>query len=175
MNQNNATNIGNNGQVPTIQNEPITPIVPWKYGIQQKLQVKQGKFSRINIKSPGTLSNQAIAIGTIGAGSTLFVTDTLTPQSPHGTEMNFAIPYVAVYEGTAATPNRQIYPLLGGSQGWGSYSFQNDFDFNTFATASPGSVISASNLTIHNNMGAAGTFLYVSIWKYLDFNSGTVV
>lgn len=175
MDQNNSGSISNNGRPPIGQNSTVIPVVPWKYGIQQKIQVKQGKFSRVNIKSPGTLSNQATATGTIGAGSTLFVTDTLTPQSPHGTEMNFAIPYLAVYEGTSAIPNRQIYPLLGGSQNWGSYSFQNDFDWNTFSTITPGSIISVANLTIHNNMGGAGTFFYVSQWKYLNMNSGTVV
>lgn len=147
---------------------------PWQFGMNQKIQTRQIKVSRINVKLPGTISNVATATGTVGAGSTLFVTDTLTPQPPHGTDMNFAIPYVAVYEGTAAIPNRQIYPLLGGSQSWGSYSFQNDLDWNTFGTSIPGSIISTSNLTIHNNMGAAGTFFYVSQWKYLNFNSGTV-
>lgn len=171
MDENNSVN---NGQPPIRKDQPVIPVVPWKYGIKQKIQVKQGKFSRINVKNPGTVSNAATAIGTIQAGSTLFVIDTLTPQSPHGTEMNFAIPYIAVYEGTAAIPNRQIYPVLGGSQSWGSYSFMADNDWNTFGTTIPGSVISTINLTIHNNMGGAGTFFYVSAWKYLNFNSGTV-
>ncbi len=174
-NQNNNVNIANIGVPPIRQNDSVTPVVPWKYGVQQKIQAKRAKFSQINVKNPGTVSNIASATGTIGAGSTLFVIDTLTPQTPHGTEMNFAIPYLAVYEGTSAIPNKQIYPILGGSQSWGSYSFQNDLDWNTFATASPGSVISVNNLTIHNNMGAAGTFFYVSQYKYLNFNSGTVV
>ena len=169
MNQDNEIN-----QSFPIQGTLPPKVVPWKYGIQQKIQAKQAKFSRINIKNPGTVSNQASLISTIGAGSTQFITDTLTPQSPHGTEMNFAIPFVAVYEGTAAVPNRQIYPLLGGSQSWGSYSFQCDNDWNTFATAIPGSIISAVNMTIHNNMGGAGTFFFVSQYKYLNFNSGTV-
>ncbi len=151
-----------------------TPVVPWKYGINQKLQYKQGKFSRLNIKNPGTNSNQASLTSTIGAGSTQFITDTLIPQPPHGTEMNFAIPYVAVYEGTAATPNRQIYPILGGAQNYGSYAFQCDNDFNTFSTILPGSVISVFTMQIHNNMASPGTFFFVSQFKYLNFNTGTV-
>lgn len=162
------------GITPFGQN-PLPPKqVPWQWGQHQSIKAKQIKLSKVNIKNPGTLSNIATATGTIGAGSTLFVTDTLTPQAPHGTEMNFAIPYVAVYEGTAATPARQIFPVLGGSQSWGSYSFMADYDWNIFSTTVPGSVISDINLTIHNNMGAAGTFFYVSQYKYLNFNSGTV-
>lgn len=159
--------IDSQGQIPT-------PLVPWKEGIYQKIQSKQAKFSKINIKNPGTLSNQATSTGTIGAGSTLFVVDTLTPQSPHGTEMNFAIPYVAVYEGTAAVIAHQLYPIIGASQNYGSYSITSDFDWGTFSTTNPGSVISAYTTQIHNNMGAAGTFFYVSQWKYLNMNSGTI-
>jgi|SRR6185437_2438372 len=164
-----------NNNAPPINNVPIPQSqVPWKFGINQRLQVKQAKFSKINIKSPGTISNSATLTGTIGAGSTQFITDTLTPQSPHGTEMNFAIPYLAVYEGTAAIPNRQIYPTLGGSQSYGSYSFMCDNDWNTFSTATIGSVISAFTMTIHNNMASPGTYYFVSQYKYLNLNSGTV-
>lgn len=163
------------GQPPVRQEQPPTPMVPWKYGNTQKIQVKQGKFSRINIKNPGTLSNIATQTGTIGAGSTLFVVDTLTPQPPHGTDMNFAIPYVAVYEGTSAIIANQLYPILGGSKSYGSYTISSDFDWGTFSTFVPGSVISAYTTMVHNNMGAAGTFFYVSQWKYINVNSGTVV
>lgn len=166
------------------QNQPINaPIsrkqipdkyTPFQFGRTQKIATKQIKLSKVNVTNPGTLSNIATALGTIGAGSTLFITDTLNPLPPHVNQMNFAIPYVAVYEGTNAQAARQIYPILGGSQGYGSYSFMADNDWNQFVTDTPGSIESAYNLTIHNNMGAAGTFLYVSQFKYFNFNSGTV-
>lgn len=149
--------------------------VPWQFGFNQKIQTKRMKFSVVNINNPGTISNQAVQTGTAGAGSTLFVVDTLVPQPPHGTAMNFAIPYVAVYQGTSAIINNQIYPILGSNINYGSWSIQSDFDFGTFSTFNPGSVISAYTTTVHNNMGAAGTFFYVSQWKYLNLNSGTVV
>lgn len=152
---------------------PPEKYVPWEWGSRQKIATKQIRLSKVNVKNPGTLSNIATAQGTIGPGSTLFIIDTLTPLPPHINEMNFAVPQVAVYEGTAAVPNRQIYPVLGGSQSYGSYSFQADNDWNSFVTTTPGSIISAYNLTIHNNMGGAGTFFYVSQFKYFNFNSGT--
>lgn len=149
--------------------------VPWVYGQLQKLQAKRIKLSSIQIKNPGTISNQATATGTVQAGSTLFVIDTLTPQPPHGTEMNFAIPYVAVYQGTSANAANLIYPGMGSNISYGSWTINSDFDFFNFSNTNPGSVTSVYNTIVHNNMGVAGTFFYISIWKYLNLNNGTVI
>lgn len=150
------------------------PQTPWQWGMYQKVQTRQVKVSKINVRNPGTISNLATTVGTAGAGSTLFVIDTLTPQPPHGTEMNFAVPYVAVYQGTSAVIANQIYPILGSNISYGSWTISSDFDWGTFSTSIPGSVISVYTTTIHNNMGASGTFFYANQWKYLNFNSGTI-
>lgn len=150
-------------------------VVPWKYGVGQKIQGKQITSSSLVIKSPGTLSTLNTLLSTIGAGSTQFLTYTLTTQAPHGTELNFAIPYVSCYEGTSALPSRQVYPILGTAQKYGTYTISGDFDYNNFATASSGSVISSYSLMVHNNDAGAGTYLFVSQYKYLNFSSGTVI
>ena len=160
---------------PIAQGTIAPPLPPWQDGVKQKIQAKQAKFSRINLTNPGTLSVAKTVTGTIGAGSTQQITHSLTFQSPHGTDLNFAIPYIAVYEGTAPITNRQIYPLLGTLQSYGTYSFQGGFDYEVFKSTIPGSVVSAYSLQIHNYATIAGTYYYISQYKYLNFNSGTVI
>jgi hypothetical protein len=160
---------------PIAQGQVVPAIPPWQEGVGQKIQAKQVKLSRANLLNPGTLSALKTVTGTISSGSTQQITHTLVFQSPHGTELNFAIPYISVYEGTAAIANRQVYPILGTSQTYGSYSISGGFDYHAFATTTPGSVISAYSLLIHNNMNSSGTYYYISQYKYLNFNSGTVI
>lgn len=147
----------------------------WQFGRTQKIAAKQAKFSKINVKNPGSISSLTTLTGTIGAGSTLQFSNTLTPLAPHANEMNYAIPYIAVYEGTAAIPTNQLFPKIGSGKSFGSYSFQGENDWNLLSQIAPGSVISAYSLVIHNNMGAAGTVFCVSQFKYLNFNSGSVM
>ncbi len=178
MKQSNTPFYQKNFQQPAVAGGTTQPtkVPPWVAGFNQRINTSRMKFSQVNIQNPGTLSSIATALATIGAGSTSFVTDTLTPQTPHGTEMNFAIPYIAVYEGTAATPANQIYPTIGASKNYGSYTIYSDYDWNTFSTnTTPGSITSVYVTTIHNNMGASGTIFYVNQWKYLNLTSGTVV
>lgn len=174
--QPNVTNkYGQPLNAPIAQGTVSPAIPPWQYGVKQKIQAKQAKFSKINLTMPGTLSVSKIVTGTISAGSTQSITHSLAFQTPHAQDINYAIPYIAVYEGTAAIPARQIYPILGGSQSYGSYSISGGFDFNVFGTTLPGSTVSAYSLQIHNNMGGAGTYYYISQYKYFNFNSGTVL
>ena len=162
------------------QGSPIAQVpyqrqVPWEFGINQRIQTKQIKTSRVNIKNAIILSAGANTTGTIGAGSTSIITNTLTPNIPHANEINFAMPFAALYQGTAAIQANQIWPTLGASGTWGNWTIQAGYDYDNFAfRTTPGSVNSNLLLTIHNNQGIAGTVYYISIFKYLQYNNGTV-
>lgn len=161
-------------------NAPVsTPQIPTKYtpfnfGRSQKIQAKQIKLSKMNVKSFVQLSTLASAQGTFGNGQTLFLSTTLTPNPPHIYDINYAIPYIGIYQGTAAITANQIYPALGGSITPGAYTPVGDMDFQAFATATPGSVESAWSGYVINNSAGNQTLLFVTQWKFINFNSGTV-
>lgn len=159
----------------TIGQKNLTPPkIPYVFGIQQGIESKYQKSSRLSIKTPGTLSNNAAGFGTFGNGGSLFLSTTLTPQTPHGSEMNFAIPYVAIYQGSyplsgTVDAHFQIYPTIGGSVTPFSYVVQGFFDWHL-----TDGTISAWGGAIQNNTGSTGTITFITQWRYLSFNSGTV-
>lgn len=153
---------------------PPEKYTPWQFGRTQKIAAKQARFSRFDIKNPGSISFLTTTIGTIAAGSTFNYTATLTPLSPHANEINYAFPYIAVYAGTIKNAANQLYPALGTSQTWGNYLFQGASDWQVMASTIPGTVTNAYTLAIHNATGSPGTVFIVSQFKYLNFNSGSV-
>lgn len=175
MKQSNAPFYQKNFQLPATPGGTIQPTkqAPWIFGFNQKIQTNRGKFSVINIQNAAMLSNNAVNYGTFANGSVLFLSTTLTPQSPHGTEINLAVPYVAIYQGSFVNsfdPNFQIFPTIGGSVTPFSYSVQGNTDWHLY-----NGTTSAWGGAILNNTGATGTISFVTQWKYLNINSGTVV
>lgn len=157
--------------------QPTSPqqkYAPWQFGRTQKIAAKQIRLSKVNVKNSIQLSAQATAQGTFGNGQTLFLSTTLTPNPPHIYDINFAIPYIGIYQGTSANGAFQIYPALGGSITPGAYTPIGNMDFQAFAQATPGSVESAWSGYIINNSAGNQTILFVTEWKYINFNSGTV-
>ena len=162
-------NVINSGMIPNLPTKQI----PWQWGQQQKIQAKQVKLSRVNIKFPFQRSAQANASGSIGNGITLTFNTTLTPQSPHANEMNYAIPYVAIYWNTAGNGNLQIWPTLGTIPGT-AFTVQAGYDWHLWSAQTPGSVISSfSGAITDNNMGN-GTIQVVTQWEFINLNTGTV-
>lgn len=150
--------------------------VPWKFGLQQKIQTRQMKASNVAIRSFVKLSNSALGLGTIANNATAFLTTSLTPQTPHATDPNFAIAYVGVFVGTSPSSYdsaQQIYPILGGSQSAGNWDIRGDYDYNGVGGTLSGT-ISVWHGMIKNTSGATGTVQFVTRWKYIDFNNGTV-
>ena len=153
---------------------PQEKYVPWQFGRSQRIQGRQIKVSKLNAKNVLQVSQQATAQGTFGNGATLNISTTLTPNAPHANELNFATPYIALYQGTAAIPNNQIYPAIGGSITPGQYLVYGDFDFNSFGTSQPGSIISTWSGYITNVSAGNQSLLLVTQWKFVNMNSGSV-
>lgn len=159
---------------PMGQPNPNAPKVPYVFGLQQAIESKYQKSSRLSIRNPGALSNQATSSVASGNGTTSFFNTSLTPQTPHGTEMNFAIPYMTIYWNTAGVGSLQIWPNIGSGITPGAFTTQAWFDWHAFSATAPGSVISQVSGAITNVSGGNGTLQLVTQWKYLSFNSGTV-
>ena len=147
--------------------------VPWKQGVVQNIQQNRIRMSQANIKNFVMTSNTSSASGGISNGVTLFLDTTLTPLAPHQNDVNFAQLYVGVYQGTAAVPAFQIYPQAGGSITPGAYTVGGDYNYTTFATATP-QALSAWSGMITNNSAGAQTIYFITQWKYLQYNNGTV-
>lgn len=146
--------------------------IPWEFGVNQGIQAKRIRTSIIQIKSFTMLSGNAVGTGGIGNGSVSYLITTLTPNVPHQNDINFAIPYIALYQGTyPGNPNAnyQIYPFTGGSITPFSYSVQGHTDWESYD-----GINSSWRGVVKNNTGGSQDITLVTQWKYIDFNSGTV-
>ena len=155
---------------------PITEkkgVAPWKMGVDQRLQQNRIITSQVNIKDFIQVSGTASATGAIGNGTTLFLQTALTPEPPHQTDVNFADPYIALYQGTAAVGSLQIYPTLGAGITPGDYTVQGGLDYHGFGTAIP-QALSIWKGVITDNSAGNQTILFASVWKWSLYNSGTV-
>ncbi len=147
--------------------------VPWKLGVFQNLQQNRMRMSQVNVKNFVDLSGTASATGAIGNGTTLTLTTALTPNIPRQNDINYAIPYIAVYQGTQALQGNQIYPTLGGSITPGAYTVQGGLDYQAFSTAVPmTNSVWRGNIT--DNSAGNQNVLFVTQWRWIIYNSGTV-
>lgn len=139
-----------------------------KYQIQSRFAL----LSNINIKNFVQVSGTASATAATGNGTTSFLSSALTPDPPHQNDVNFAVPYVAIYQGTAATGANQIYPTTGASITPGAYTVQGGLDFHGFGTSDL-QTLSIWKGTITDNSAGNQTFLFATFWKWLIYNSST--
>lgn len=152
---------------PITSGTPPTTSVPWEWGIKQKLQGKQFKMSRVNIKN--FIQNSGITSGTFSLNNNAGVnlTTTIVMNVPHQADAVLSTPYVGVYLGTAQVAGSQIYPANKFNPG--SFTCWGGFDFQPFDGTN-------ANVTIQigNTSGAAGTFFYAIQHKFITYNSGTI-
>lgn len=152
-----------------VTNPPIPQgVVPWKQGVEQSIQTRKVKSSFGDIKTIQKQLTGSYASGTFADGGTLFLTSTLTPNPPHALEPMFAIPYPAIYLGTAASGSGQLYPVLGTANGT-MFPINASLDFQSFNGTAP-----KWRATIINHSGAGATVGFNITWQYLWFNQGTV-
>jgi hypothetical protein len=145
---------------------------PWKFGVTQSIQQNRMRTSQINIKNFVQLSSVAQASGAIGNGTTLVLTTTLSPNVPRQNDINFSEAYIALYQGTVVAGAFQIYPAVGGSVTPGAYTVQGGYDYQAFSTAIPQSN-SVWRGIITDNTAGNQTITFLSLWKFLQYNSGT--
>lgn len=159
---------------PSARSQTPDKYTPFQFGREQKIATKKIRISKVDIRTPFGLSAQATAQGASGNGTTSIFQTTLTPQPPHNNEMNFAIPYVAIYWNHSGQGVWQIWPYQGGSITNGtSFSITAGYDWHNFSIQTPGSVIASfSGIITNNNMGN-GTIQLVTQWQYANFNYGT--
>lgn len=156
---------------PVDSSTPQTAYVPWEFGVQQGIQSKTIRLSKLDIKNIIQLSDNAIGTGSFANGGNLFLSTTLSPNIPHITDINFAVPFVAIYQGTYAStydPNFQIYPTAGGSITPFSYNVQFFTDWHLYD-----GINSAAGGVIQNNTGGAQVISFITQWKYLFYSQGT--
>lgn len=136
---------------------------------QYEIQTRRVQASQIYVRNFVQLSGTAQATGAIGNGTTLLVSTTLTPQTPHQFDPNFAIPFIALYQGTVTIGSAQIYPRIGSGITPGAYTVQGGFDYHAYDGTN--SVWSGA---ITDNSAGNQTILLVTQWRWLWYNNGTV-
>lgn len=135
---------------------------------QYEVQTKKIRASRVDIQEFIQNSEIATASGTFGNGQAVTVSTTLTPQVPFQNDPNFAIPYVAMYEGTAAVGSMQIYPRQGAGISVGDYNIYSGFDISSFNGTN-----SVWRAHVENVAAGDVDIYFQSQWKYIYYNAGT--
>lgn len=140
------------------------------FAMQYQVQARFLRATQTNLKNFIQLSGSASVTGTFGNGALLYLQTTLTPVPPHQNDQNFALPYVALYQGTTATGTGQIYPQLGAGIGTDIYRIYGGLDFQNFNGTN-----SVWSGVIHNVAGGNVTILFATRWRYVYYNQGSIV
>jgi hypothetical protein len=151
--------------------------VPWEFSTNQQTQAKRTRTSQLQVKNFVQFTKPSFFLGTLANNGSMLISTSLTPQSPHATDSTFAIAQVGVFIGTSLASyngSQQLYPTVGGSQTIGKWDIRGDYDYNGVNGTISGT-ISVWNGVVINNSGATGTIQFVSRWRYINYNSGTVL
>lgn len=132
------------------------------------VQTRRVKASQSATENMVQISPIAVAAGTFGTGTSVTVETNLTPDNNFSRARILSMPYMAVYEGTAAVQANQIFPSLGANIAVTDYETSAGFDYGSFDEFIESYKVNISNL-------AAGDVSIYAItrWKYISERSGT--
>lgn len=149
--------------------------VPWKQGVNQNIQQGRVRMSQANIKNFVQLSGFAVASGSLPSNVTANVTTQLTPQVPHQNDINFAVPYVALYEGTAISTTMQIYPYNGSGVTPSDWLVEGGaFDLENYTGSGTNTAWSWWSMKVTNKSASGKAITFVSQWRWIQYNNGAV-
>lgn len=131
------------------------------------VQLRQMRLSQSHNVNFINLSTPATATGSFTTGQKLFVTTSLTPNVPHQNYPNFALPYIAIYQGTINSAAFQIYPVNGASVTFDNYKVIGDFDYQGLLGTSNASFWSGE---IENVAAGAVSVYFITQWKIINYN-----
>lgn len=139
-----------------------------EFDAQFDVQLKKIRTSRVDIKDFVHNSNRATATGSFNTGDVLYLSTILTPKNEFKRDPNFAIPFLAIYQGTPSGTS-QIYPGQSPEVGTGNYAVAGDLD----AGADFDGTNSVWKASIENIAAGAVSITFITQWKYLFYNAGT--
>lgn len=139
----------------------------FQFDMQSEVQGRFARLSSINIKNFILLSDNATGAGTLSNGQTAGLSSELTPAPPHQFDINFAVPYVAIYQGTTNDANFQIYPTIGGSITPGQWTVQGALDWHLY----DGIKSSWGGAITNVSAGASKAILFITQWKWIIYNN----
>lgn len=147
----------------------ITRIPPLQFDSLYEVQTKNVSVSSLNSANLVQLSNGVTASGSVAAGTHVHLNTTLSPNlSVLGTAYkNFANPFVAIYEGTAAVGSMQIFPGFGGGISADKFRFASGFDYAALGNGTA----STYRVRIHNTTGTTAQIFAETKWKILEYSS----
>ena len=122
---------------------------------------------KIRISQLVGISAIATASGSFNTAASVTVTTTLTPNAQDA-QPNFAIPFLAIYTGTAAVAANQLYPKFGSGIANAKYSIHSGFDYRTWNGTN-----TVFKVNIENNSGTTTSIYVDTRWKPLDYGYGT--
>lgn len=151
------------------QDAPITNrkkfVTGYEFSQGYEVQTKAIRASVITVERLVSYSGVATASGSVVGSSVANITFTLSPNDAYKNQTNLGIPFIAVYEGTAAVVNKQIYPNYELADG-GKWYGNSGYDYVAWSGTN-----SVYTINLYNS--GAGTSVYiVGQWKYISNNSG---
>lgn len=139
------------------------------FEMKNEVQQRFIRASLVNLKNLIQLSSSASGTGTVANADIVYLQTSLTPNVPHQRDINFAIPYVAVYLGTKNISGSQLYPTPATHALGTAWNVFGGFDFQAYTGTN-----SVWNGYLVNNSGASGTVAFYTQWKWIFYNSGSV-
>lgn len=133
-----------------------------------EVQAKTVRAGRLNITQFVGQSGAAAATGAFTTGQRLNLQTSLTPNPPFADKPNFAVPAIAIYQGTAINGDFQIFPTAGGSIGVGKYIVTGGLDWH-----STNNIDSVWSGVIENVSAGSVSVTFVSSWKFIDYVPNT--
>lgn len=132
------------------------------------------RVSRVDITHLVALSNVGSASATVTTGQFVTLQSTFRLNRfngtalIYGTESAFSIPLVSVYQGTV-NGTAEIFPYLGSGISVGAYRPYGGLNFGR----SSGGSITVWSGVIENVSAGTQNIIFLSQWKYIDYNSIT--
>ena|SRR3990167_8275973 len=127
-----------------------------------EVQTKSIRISRL-IKN----GNIATASGSFDTATSVTVSITLNPNV-QDSQPNFALPFVAIYTGTAAVAANQLYPRFGASIANTKYAIHSGFDFRGWD-----GINTVFRVNIENNSGTTSSIFAQAQYKIINYGFGT--
>jgi hypothetical protein len=151
-------------------NAPIsnagTTTLAYDFDLSYEVQQRRVITSTLNVNNLVSNSSGGTVSGSFITNSSVRITTTLIPSVPYLTQPTFGVPFIEIYQGTAAVGSLKIYPNYGVGIANKQYSIHAGFDKSSFDGLN-----SPFTVNVENNTGTTQNIFGVAQWKLLFYNS----
>jgi hypothetical protein len=133
-----------------------------------QVQNQRLNASKINLDEFAKSAAVSETLGTFTSAASFDITTEISYDTPNVNFNTFALPHVAIYEGSGSASADQIFPTLGANVTIGRYDIQSAFNLDSW----DGTVTRWSCILTDTNGTSTGVFNFQVQWVYADYRTG---